>query len=131
MKAIPFFYVYVILCSWNTIPVNAMATVKPRFQVLLKADTKQVIERAAAQMGISGSKLVAQFLDEAVPAIRMIGNAFDEAKRNQADSSLKALDIIKNSLLEARQQASDAQLDIEDVISSEKGKNASKAKSKA
>lgn len=107
-----------------------MATEKPRFQVLVNPETKHGIERAAHQMGISGSRLISQFLDEALPAICMLGDAFEQAKRDQADSSYKALEILKLSLLEARQSASDAQLDIEDVISSQKLKNAAKVKSK-
>jgi hypothetical protein len=82
-------------------------------------------------MGVSASKLVCEFLDEALPAIKMVGDAFEEAKKNQADSSLKALNILKDTLLDARQSASEAQLDIEDVISVQKAKTAPKRKPRA
>jgi hypothetical protein len=111
--------------------VIIMATIKPRLQILLKAETKLAIEKAASQMGVSASKLVCEFLDEALPAIKMVGDAFEEAKKNQADSSLKALNILKDTLLDARQSASDAQLDIEDVISVQKAKTAPKRKPRA
>jgi hypothetical protein len=104
-----------------------MATIKPRLQVLLNPETKLEIERTAEIIGLSASRLVSEFLDEGLPAIKALGDAYAQAKLAMADSPTKALEIYKDLLLEVRQSASDAQLDLEDVISASKSKNKDKA----
>lgn len=91
-----------------------MATIQPRVQVCLNADTKAIYDNAARAMGIPTSKLIANICADAAPNIVQLTELLNQAKTSS--SPVAFLNMAKDLAVDARQNAADAQIHLEDVI---------------
>lgn len=97
-----------------------MATVRPRVQVCLDAETKAVYDDLADAFGISTSRMIANVLADCAPSMIKVSKAMKMAKNN--NDALTLLNYGKELAVEFRQEVADAQVDIEDMIAVTKKK---------
>ncbi len=102
-----------------------MATVRPRVQVCLDAETKAIYDDLADAFGISTSRMIASVLVDCAPSLQKVGEAMRLAIEEK--DPLTLLQAGKGFAVDARQVIADAQVDLEDMIAATK-KNARKAK---
>ena len=105
-----------------------MATIQPRVQVCLDAETKAIYENAAKAMGISTSRIIANICGDAAPTILGLTKMLESVKVDP--SPAKYLDMAKGITVEARQTILNAsstldgvQLDLEAEIAKSKGQD--------
>ena len=106
-----------------------MATIQPRVQVCLDAETKAIYDRAAKAMGLSTSRLIASICSDAADNVIKITKMLEATKANPSPDAL--LRFAKGVAVDARQQLAGHQVDLEDAIAAVKSKTKAKAKPKA
>lgn len=106
-----------------------MATVRPRVQVCLDQETKDLYDACAEAMGMATSRLIAQVCVDASPAMAKVLAVIQKAKHSQDKSSI--LEFAKAFAVDARQELAAHQVDLEDAIAASKSKTKAKAKPKA
>lgn len=106
-----------------------MATIQPRVQVCLDAETKAVYDNAAKVMGISTSRLIANICSDAAPSIIQVTKMLSASQVEPSPARL--LKMAKAFAVDARQEIAGHQVDLEDAIAAIKTKPKPKAKPKA
>lgn len=106
-----------------------MATIQPRVQVCLNAETKAVYDNAAKVMGISTSRLIANICGDAAPSIIQVTKMLESAKTGT--SPLELLKFAKGFASDSMDEIAGHQIDLEDAIAATKRKTKAKGKPKA
>ena len=106
-----------------------MATIQPRVQVCLDAETKAIYDRAAKAMGLSTSRLIANICSDAADSIVKVTKVLEDSKADPSPDSL--LRFAKGFAIDARQELAGHQVDLEDAIAAVKSKTKAKGKPKA
>lgn len=106
-----------------------MATIQPRVQVCLDAETKAVYDNAAKVMGISTSRLIANICGDAAPSIIQVTKMLESAKTGT--SPLELLKFAKGFASDSMDEIAGHQIDLEDAIAATKRKTKAKGKPKA
>lgn len=106
-----------------------MATVRPRVQVCLDQETKDLFDACADAMGMATSRLIAQVCVDASPAMTKVLQLLNKTKVSEDRSSI--LEFAKAFAVDARQELAGHQIDLEDAIAANKGKAKPNPKPKA
>lgn len=106
-----------------------MATVRPRVQVCLDQETKDLYDACADAMGMATSRLIAQVCVDSSPAMAKVLQLLNKSKASEDKSSI--LEFAKAFAVDARQELAGHQIDLEDAIAANKGKAKPKPKPKA
>lgn len=106
-----------------------MATIQPRVQVCLDADTKAIYDKAAKVMGLSTSRLIANICGDAAPSIIQVTKMLESAKTGSTADEL--LRFAKGFAVDARQELAGHQIDLEEAIAANNSKTKAKGKPKA